>query len=196
MMANKSRPDKVQPLLGRVRARTQIIMRSSIVEFAIRTGAAALLGVAIYKFDMDPWKALPVLVAFFGVWIASLQYRLAREKLKLDLFEKRYKIFDATRKFFGKVMREGEVKTVDIVTFRIDTSDAMFLFGKDVNDYLEDVKERGFKNLKAYARLNTEKHAGDSGLIEEAFKEIDWMLAQPDKLANVFGPYLRFRDRI
>ena len=36
-------------------------------------------------------------VAVFGIFIAYRQWRLAQEKLKLDLFDKRFEVYEAAR---------------------------------------------------------------------------------------------------
>jgi hypothetical protein len=53
--------------------------------------------------EIDYWKLLSILVAVFVAWISYMQFRTAREKPRLDLFEKRYEVFDATRKLYARV---------------------------------------------------------------------------------------------
>ena len=48
--------------------------------------------------EMDFWKLLTILIAIFLPYVAYRQYRLDREKFKLDLFEKRFAVFVATRR--------------------------------------------------------------------------------------------------
>ena len=57
----------------------------------------------------DVWKLLTILLAGFAAYIAFQQFRLGREKFKLDLFEKRFAVFDATRKFLSTILTEGNV---------------------------------------------------------------------------------------
>ncbi|MBI4190997.1 MAG: hypothetical protein HY525_10725 [Betaproteobacteria bacterium] len=49
--------------------------------------------------EMDFWKLLTLLVAVFATYVAYRQYALGRERFKLDLFEKRFAVFAATRRF-------------------------------------------------------------------------------------------------
>ena len=44
--------------------------------------------------------------------IAALQWRVADNKLRLDLFDRRYKVYDATRKFLAVIIRGSRVYTV------------------------------------------------------------------------------------
>ena len=50
-------------------------------------------------------------IAAVGTWIASQQLHIAREKARYDAFdrrwERRFAVYEATRKFFGDVYEEG-----------------------------------------------------------------------------------------
>ncbi|HEV2293707.1 MAG TPA: hypothetical protein VGR35_07615 [Tepidisphaeraceae bacterium] len=42
---------------------------------------------------------LTPLIACLAVWIAFQQFRVARNKLRLDLYEKRFKVYSAVKEF-------------------------------------------------------------------------------------------------
>jgi hypothetical protein len=56
------------------------------------------------------WKAVRVLLAVGGVYIAYQQFRFGRERLKLDLFEKRFAVFAAVSRFLSTIATEGKVQ--------------------------------------------------------------------------------------
>jgi hypothetical protein len=55
------------------------------------------------------WKFATVAVAVVTLYIAFQQFWLAKEKLKLDLFEKRFAVFAAARDFLSKVAQSAAV---------------------------------------------------------------------------------------
>ena len=66
--------------------------------------------------------------------IAWQQWRVADNKLRLDLFDRRYKVYDATRKFLAVIIREATFTDSQLFEFYGGTSDAEFLFGADIVD--------------------------------------------------------------
>lgn len=81
-------------------------------------------------------------IATIAVYIGWRQWTTAREKLVLDLFEKRWAIFEGAEKAAGLVLRDGDVRnntaTRDIAILRSKTQ---FLFGPEVEKYLASLQE-------------------------------------------------------
>lgn len=78
--------------------------------------------------DFDYWKLTTFIVAGFAAYIAYRQYRLGREKFKLDLFEKRFKVFAGVRLFLTHVLRNSNVTMENIWEYRAAIGEASFLF--------------------------------------------------------------------
>jgi hypothetical protein len=60
--------------------------------------------------DIDYWKLTTVFLAALASYVAYQQYRLSREKLKLDLFEKRFSVFAGVRRLLTHILRDGDLK--------------------------------------------------------------------------------------
>lgn len=71
------------------------------------------------------------------VVIAWQQWRVAKNKLRLDLFDRRYKVYDATRTFLIQIAQYNNFEQSELVNFAAGISDAEFLFGADVVGVLE-----------------------------------------------------------
>ena len=76
---------------------------------------------------------LILIIAGIVAYIGCLQYRVskgqqkvAEEKFNLDLFDKRFKVFDATRTLFLKIIESGNINLQEIREFRVSTIDAVF----------------------------------------------------------------------
>ncbi|MCP1573954.1 hypothetical protein J2S30_002333 [Herbaspirillum rubrisubalbicans] len=91
----------------------------------------------------DPhWTAyltalLTPLIAVLGVCIATQQWRTAQSKLKFDLFEKRFSVYDAARNLIGSIMSSGKAKDEELFKFLAGTREAKWLFNAEVANYLE-----------------------------------------------------------
>ena len=88
---------------------------------------------------------LPIATFFLSVAVGLVawhQWRIARDKLRLDLFEKRYKVYKAAKEFLRLIFRGDPVTEDDVGRFMLGISDAEFLFGKDVVQYLARIREQ------------------------------------------------------
>jgi hypothetical protein len=116
---------------------------------------------------------LPTATLFLSiavVVIAALQWRIAANKLRLDLFDRRYKVYEATLAFLRASVRDTARIDQLLIEFNYETSNAEFLFEADVVNYLHQIRER----------------ARDDDIL--------W-LSDPQRvteITNIFARYLRF----
>lgn len=92
---------------------------------------------------------LTPLVALLGIVIAFRQWRTAQQKLKLDLFNRRFVVYDATMLAMSTVARRGSIRPDEVEQFAAGTRGAKFLFNEEVEAYLE----RLYAHLDQVARL-------------------------------------------
>jgi hypothetical protein len=134
---------------------------------------------------------MTIIIGILVAYIAYRQYLLANEKLKLDLFEKRFAIYRGLQSFLSDILRESRVTNDRIVQFRIETQDATFLFEDDIPNYLDQVAE------KAIELLIKGTHQKTSDVIRNEFGLISWfalqITGQDSKLIQNFSPYLKFK---
>jgi hypothetical protein len=103
---------------------------------------------------------------------AWLQWRVAHNKLRLDLFDRRYKICKATARFVRASLEEHARLDHHLNAFNDETSHAEFLFGNDVVNYLDHIRQLAQKS------------------------DVNW-LSDPDRIiamTRIFLPYLGFRN--
>jgi hypothetical protein len=95
-----------------------------------------------------PWwvqwaQAIALLViSVVGVWIASKQWRIAAAKLNLDLYDRRFAVFDAARNLILGVLQHGAALPKDLNAFRLGTADAGFLLNDDIEKYLDQLDKK------------------------------------------------------
>lgn len=141
--------------------------------------------------------ALAPIIAIFGGYIAWRQHRLQRQRLRLDLYEKRFEVYRAVKTLLHSVISEGRVNVEEILRFRTDIAEAAFFYGDDVNQYLEQLT----RNVIQFRRKNERLRANTlpdgearSDLVDAESALLGWLTDQHTAAPDVFSPYLAFRD--
>jgi hypothetical protein len=148
--------------------------------------------------------AVPIFLALitgFGTLIAASQMWIAREKLRLDAFDRLYNrrvtIYEATRTFLAAVFHNN-ISEGDIEYYDLKTLDAQFLFDETLSNYLREVHSRVVQWRKANfkAEQAEQAHQGDE---RDAFRRISgeqlkWITEQGDyRFPLRFGKFLVYR---
>src|SRR5437868_2082412 len=84
------------------------------------------------------WLQVFALIAIpaVGAWLAFKQVGIAAAKLNLDLYDKRFATFEATRTLLVAVLQHGDIQQKDLDEFNLKVADAIFLFDEDIEKYL------------------------------------------------------------
>lgn len=132
-------------------------------------------------------------VAVLGSFIALRQWRTAQNKLKLELFERRFAVYDTARTLLASIMTSGKVKEEALFKFISGTREAKWLLNPDIAAYLE--KDLYHKALDLQC-LDSELEGLPVG--EERSKNVHkqadikkWFLKQYEVLDEKFSPFLR-----
>lgn len=132
-------------------------------------------------------------VGIVGGIIAYRQAAVAKAKLKLDLFEKRYPIFQQTWEIMSEVVMKGtREKNYGLShPFASFMPQARFLFGKEVDAYLSDAVSK-WAELHGYEGEREDRHAAAQHAAR--VRELkNWFHEQASTgLKALFGPYLDF----
>jgi hypothetical protein len=141
------------------------------------------------------WQgAAIVLIGMFTAWTAWSQYSINKEKFKLDLFEKRFSIFKATRKFLSIVLRDAEISLEDIYEYRANTSEVDFFFKKDVIDYLKEIDNRALKLRTLNEKIKDLSKGNERSKKAEDIDEcLNFLISKLPELKTVFNPYMKFK---
>lgn len=88
---------------------------------------------------------LTPLIAAGVAYIAYQQWQVNVRKLRLDLFDRRWVIYQAVIAFIVAVCRDYKVKATEIGSFRQATITADFLFGPEILAYIDELCDRSIK---------------------------------------------------
>ncbi len=134
-----------------------------------------------------------LVVGLVAAYIAYQQHVVARNRLKLDLFDRRYKIYDATRRFLSVIIQRASFEDKDLFEFYAATSDAAFLFPEEVEVFLRDLSKRAL-DMRLYERKFRDLSVGAerSRLVDLNSKELVRLMDDLQDIKKVFLPYMDF----
>ena len=124
--------------------------------------------------------------------IAKEQKEISRGKLKLDLFDRRLKVFQATEKFLMNSLPGGPTEHTEFIHL---FPEASFLFESEVEAYMrEALKKRGeIHTIGLRARAN--QNLVPAHLIARDTELLSWFQEQlAGGCRHVFAPYLDFSE--
>lgn len=128
-------------------------------------------------------SGLLALIAMIGAWIALQQMLIARAKLNIDLFDRRFAVYVATRKYIVTMLQNKGGTQEDAVTWWAVASSAPFLFDKDVSHFIEEVEKRGSvmrARVGGKAIYESEEH------VAEYNDHFMWFAKNGDLLEGIF----------
>jgi hypothetical protein len=76
-------------------------------------------------------------IAIAAVAIGLLQWRTNRNRLKHELFDRRYEQFEAVRDFLGSIMGSGRALDDKQADFSFKTRGLRFIYDKKLADYID-----------------------------------------------------------
>ena len=127
--------------------------------------------------------------------IACLQWRVARNKLRLDLFDRRWQIYAATSKFVDAINNDPENVGSYTNDFNAGTSNAEFLFGNDVLNYIKQVRTRavGMRTARVLYESQPDGEARTRN-VQRYEADLSWLIEQSISMTKTFAPYLGFSN--
>src|SRR5437867_5529435 len=89
--------------------------------------------------------ATPLVIGIALAYIARQQWKTSHNKLKLDLFDRRFAVYEATRSFVGGITSDMEVEAGALHSFKHATAQTPFLFPQPLVDYLAELENKARK---------------------------------------------------
>lgn len=138
-------------------------------------------------------------IAIFLAWIAFNEYQTNKKQFRLALYNKRYEIFEALMDLFTTVLKEAKIDMKSLNIFYIKINKGYFLFGKDIHDYINIVKEKAiclqylnimFSEMRLSAGQKSEKRDKYAKELEELLL---WFADQDKTSREKFEKYLLFK---
>jgi hypothetical protein len=127
-----------------------------------------------------------VALGFFQYRLARQLYKLEKDKVKLELYRKRYDIYIKVQEFIA-IIQNRHCKTEDSINFLKNTRENIFLFRQDIIDYRDELYKKSIDMRLFDDPKGKEKDPS-------RFQEIqDWLISNPfEESTKKFKPYLDF----
>jgi hypothetical protein len=139
----------------------------------------------------------PVLAVTAG-YIAWQQHRTARSKLKLDLYERRFRVYRGVMNLLGAVVRNGATSHDDLAKFYVETDEKRFLLDDSLCAYLTEIREKAVKLRSVGMLIDSRQIAEErrSQAIEKDTELLQWFETQIEQVAQRFMKYLGFKKNL
>ena len=167
----------------------------TVAVVAAETGKVAMKQ-DVWRDPMVVATFLLVVATFLLVLIALKQHRTSHDQIRVDLFDKRHRIFRVLMDLIRKIGGGEPIGNAETWDFLDCRNEAVFLFtgDRDMEEYLKDF----FHNLKTlaccYAQLNAPTESERQSAQRERDRLFKWFTEQGGGLARkVFGKYLEFK---
>lgn len=123
--------------------------------------------------DAVSWlSAFGPLIVSVGVgYVAWQQWQTARHKLKLDLFDRRLRVYQATKDLVNTMMLHGRISDEELGRFYADIRGAEFLFDSDLRSYYTKIGDMVWRTSRLASTNSIDLRSGNRR--DERLKEED-----------------------
>lgn len=135
------------------------------------------------------------LIAIITVYIAYQQHKTNKNRLKFELYNKRYEVYVCVKTFISHVVSISDIDTNTALKFLRETREAEFLFDNEIIEYINELYKKALEVhaiVATYEPLPAGEQRGE--LIDKQFKLIEWFISQPEIASEKFRKYLSLKD--
>jgi len=135
-------------------------------------------------------------VGLLAAMIAGEQWKVARAKLRLDLFEKRYELFEILWSYLSAHVQDHGQIPEKSATLQNHIPQFYFLYGSAIGDFANEALTQGIK--MDTAKRVIEKNVGYSDALRQYQQQTSdlymWFATNATDLRKRFGPFLSFES--
>jgi len=131
-------------------------------------------------------------IALLAAYIAWQQWRTNHLRLKHELFERRYKLYETITAFIAGILARGKVEPNSEMQFLRDTKTVVFLFDKDIQRFIKEIYSNA---VELYTLGNMENALTGQELVHNVDKQReikDWFSEQLNTCTVRFSLFLSF----
>ncbi|GAB3033886.1 hypothetical protein GCM10027285_15710 [Oleiagrimonas citrea] len=134
------------------------------------------------------------IIAAIAAWIAFRQSQIARNKLKLDLFDKRMEVYSAVREALGCITRQGNLTQEQQLQYLQGTRTARWVFGIEVAHYLDEALWHKIVDLELHNTMSKEPSGPErTKHIQKRAEVFKWLVQQYKDFDALVAEYLELR---
>ncbi len=134
-------------------------------------------------------------IAIVVIYIAWQQWKTNQQRLRLEQYDRRLRVYEEVKKILSIIVRDAKVSTDDLLKFRTSVSDADFLFGPEIPEYIDEIFKRGLNLWRWTQEYRDYKQETPEGynhtkVTDEMHKELTWLVEQFEPAKQKFRKYL------
>lgn len=134
---------------------------------------------------------LTIVLSIIATLIIILQFLLQKDRWRLNLFEKRYKVYDDTMKFITTIVQKVNLNDDELYSFLRQTKDRDFLFGKEIREFLDEVYNKGNDLIYVIKKMEDVPVGKERDkLADQEMHLSKWFSQQYETSKKLFGEYL------
>ena len=132
---------------------------------------------------------IALVASLFVSYIAYRQWRTGQYRLRLDMFEKRYGVYEAIRSLIGTAELHRQITSEDLSEFYHGIRGAEFLFYGATRKFIESIGNMTFRARMARVALSKD-HTRADRLIAEEKDVLAFLRDQDAALEKTFSRYI------
>ena len=123
--------------------------------------------------------------------VARQQAELAVVRLRHDLFDRRFALFEAARTFLVQdIYPQMNPSSDAIFIFARATATAAFLVDRPLREYLEELRTSAFRLQKLSTLVALQQGPDHAEKVQQKYQLVEWFGAQHEVLVAKFQPFL------
>ena len=150
--------------------------------------------------SVDTYNWLTLLIALIATYVALQQYHISRQKVKLDLYEKRFRIFCSIKNTLFEITKNADIDISELQSFKRETNESIFLFSSDINNFVKGILKKSGELRTAKRRIDSliksskEPEPRQWSQINNEYTELlNWFTAEYQSIEQRFVEYLDFK---
>jgi hypothetical protein len=140
---------------------------------------------------------LTVVIAITTTYIVIQQYLVSRYKVRMDLYDRRLKIYNAIMKFMRHVRQHGDASNDQIFELIEQTAESKFLFKGAIKEHIELLYQKALDLQEVNRQLadhSLPKGAERTRLAKEMTKHFQSLRDQYNQTDILFSKYLKLDE--
>lgn len=131
------------------------------------------------------------IVAILGAWIAWAQWKINQKRLQHELFDRRIKLYQIVAAYIANAISLGTVEKGEEYQFLRNTKHSIFIFNKEISDYVDQVYKKSIDLQFLSNRQNQLQGKALEEVSEKRQNVFKWFSDELNNLPKKFETFLK-----
>jgi hypothetical protein len=127
-------------------------------------------------------------------YIAIQQWLTANRKLRLDVFDRRLPVFEATMRLTEIVVSKEKIALEEVQEFEFAKRSVQFLFDQKLQDYCDNLYKKAYAVHRGKQKIDSLDEGEERDQFTDTWREQRvWFNDQRKEIPKRFAPFLKIR---